>query len=176
MRLREAATASQFSSPPLPPPFPLLLLYPGERDTNMEPEDLPWPGELEEEEEEEAGEEEEEVQEEEVQEEKEEVEKPENLDEDEVVTVEDEEVEERRELDFNYESQPLESTDDEEDEEAKAWLLAHPGGTLPPTSLPKHRYSESEPTGREKVGQTGRRCGPPAGQGDGSTLSAPLAL
>ncbi|XP_053519375.1 centrosome-associated protein ALMS1 [Artibeus jamaicensis] len=118
----------------------------------MEPEDLPWPGELEEEEEEEeeeAGEEEEE----EVQEEKEEVEKPENLDEDEVVTVEDEEVEERRELDadFNYESQPRESTDEEEDEEAKAWLQAHPGGTLPPSSLPKHRYSESEPTTPEKV-------------------------
>ncbi|XP_035884037.1 Alstrom syndrome protein 1 isoform X5 [Phyllostomus discolor] len=119
----------------------------------MEPEDLPWPGELEEEEEE-AGEEEEEVQEEVVQEEKEEVEKPENLDEDEVVTVEDEEVEERRELDadFNYESQPLESTDDdEEDEEAKAWLQAHPGGTLRPTSLPKHRYSEIQPAGRDKV-------------------------
>ncbi|XP_045683106.1 Alstrom syndrome protein 1 isoform X2 [Phyllostomus hastatus] len=120
----------------------------------MEPEDLPWPGELEEEEEEEEAGEEEEVQEEEVQEEKEEVEKPENLDEDEVVTVEDEEVEERRELDadFNYESQPLESTDDdEEDEEAKAWLQAHPGGTLPPTSLPKHRYSEIEPAGPDKV-------------------------
>ncbi|KAM5318043.1 centrosome-associated protein ALMS1 [Glossophaga mutica] len=118
----------------------------------MEPEDLPWPGELEEEEEEEAAGEEEE---EEVQEEKEEVEKPENLDEDEVVTVEDEEVEERRELDadFNYESQHRESTDDdeEEDEEAKAWLQAHPGGTLPSPSLPKHRYSESEPTGPEKV-------------------------
>ncbi|XP_036904099.1 Alstrom syndrome protein 1 isoform X2 [Sturnira hondurensis] len=118
----------------------------------MEPEDLPWPGELEDEEvEEEAGEEEEEVV---VQEEKEEVEKPENLDDDEVITVEDEEVEERRELDadFNYESQPRESTDDdEEDEEAKAWLQAHPGGTLPPSSLPKHRYSESEPTSPEKV-------------------------
>ncbi|XP_053781831.1 centrosome-associated protein ALMS1 isoform X3 [Desmodus rotundus] len=117
----------------------------------MEPEDLPWPGELEEEEEEE--EEEEAEEEEEVQEEKEEVEKSENLDEDEVVTVEDEEVEERRELDadFNYESQPRESTDDEEDEEAKAWLQAHPSGTLPPPSLPKHRYSESERTGLEKV-------------------------
>lgn len=127
----------------------------------MEPEDLPWPGELEEEEEEEAEEEEE------VQEEKEEVEKSEDLDEDEVVTVEDEEVEERRELDadFNYESQPRESTDDEEDEEAKAWLQAHPSGTLPPPSLPKHRYSESERTGLEKVGQAGRRCGPPAGRG-----------
>ncbi|XP_054449496.1 centrosome-associated protein ALMS1 [Pteronotus mesoamericanus] len=116
----------------------------------MEPEDLPWPGELEEEEEEE---EEEEVVEEE--EEKKEVGKPENLDEAEVVMVEDVEEEERRELDadFNYENQPRESTDDEDDEEAKAWLQAHPGGTLPSPSLPKHRYSESESvsTGPEKV-------------------------
>ncbi|KAM9722247.1 centrosome-associated protein ALMS1 isoform 13-T13 [Dama dama] len=92
----------------------------------MEPEDLPWPGELEEEEEEEA----------------------ENLDEDEVVMVEEMEEEERREpeADFNYESQRRESTDDEDDEEAKAWLQAHPGATLPQASLPRHRYSESELT------------------------------
>ncbi|XP_043774323.1 Alstrom syndrome protein 1 isoform X6 [Cervus elaphus] len=97
----------------------------------MEPEDLPWPGELEEEEEEEA----------------------ENLDEDEVVMVEEMEEEERREpeADFNYESQRRESTDDEDDEEAKAWLQAHPGATLPQASLPRHRYSESELTSPGKV-------------------------
>ncbi|XP_055395621.1 centrosome-associated protein ALMS1 isoform X3 [Bubalus kerabau] len=94
----------------------------------MEPEDLPWPGELEEEEEEEEG--------------------AENLDEDEVVMVEEMEEEERREpeADFNYESQRRESTDEEDDEEAKAWLQAHPGATLPQASLQRHRYSESELT------------------------------
>ncbi|XP_065785623.1 centrosome-associated protein ALMS1 isoform X6 [Muntiacus reevesi] len=99
----------------------------------MEPEDLPWPGELEEEEEEEA--------------------EAENLDEDEVVMVEEMEEEERREpeADFNYESQRRESTDDEDDEEAKAWLQAHPGATLPQASLPRHRYSESELTSPGKV-------------------------
>uniref|UniRef100_A0A8C6DTP9 ALMS1 centrosome and basal body associated protein n=1 Tax=Moschus moschiferus TaxID=68415 RepID=A0A8C6DTP9_MOSMO len=93
----------------------------------MEPEDLPWPGELEEEEEEAAAE---------------------NLDEDEVVMVEEMEEEERREpeADFNYESPRRESTDDEDDEEAKAWLQARPSATLPPASLPRHRYSESELT------------------------------
>ncbi|XP_044781708.2 Alstrom syndrome protein 1 isoform X7 [Bubalus bubalis] len=95
----------------------------------MEPEDLPWPGELEEEEEEEE-------------------EGAENLDEDEVVMVEEMEEEERREpeADFNYESQRRESTDEEDDEEAKAWLQAHPGATLPQASLQRHRYSESELT------------------------------
>ncbi|XP_034515249.1 Alstrom syndrome protein 1 isoform X6 [Ailuropoda melanoleuca] len=104
----------------------------------MEPEDLPWPGELEEEEEE--GE-------------AEEAEERANLDSDEEVMVEEVEEEERRELDsdFNYESQPGESTDDEDDEEAKAWLQAHPDGPLPPSSLPRHRYSEDELTGPEKV-------------------------
>ncbi|XP_061287884.1 centrosome-associated protein ALMS1 isoform X4 [Bos javanicus] len=98
----------------------------------MEPEDLPWPGELEEEEEEEGAE---------------------NLDEDEVVMVEEMEEEERREpeADFNYESQRRESTDEEDDEEAKAWLQAHPGATLPQASLPRHRYSESELTSPGKV-------------------------
>ncbi|XP_074197422.1 centrosome-associated protein ALMS1 isoform X2 [Camelus bactrianus] len=97
----------------------------------MEPEDLPWPGELEEEEEEE---------------EEEEAEEAENLEEDEVVMVEEVEEEEGRRLDadFNFESQRRESTDDEDDEEAKAWLQAHPGGSLPPPSLPRHRYSEGE--------------------------------
>ncbi|XP_020738985.2 centrosome-associated protein ALMS1 isoform X2 [Odocoileus virginianus] len=99
----------------------------------MEPEDLPWPGELEEEEEEE--------------------EEAENLDEDEVVMVEEMEEEERREpeADFNYESPRRESTDDEDDEEAKAWLQAHPGATLPQASLPRHRYSENELTSPGKV-------------------------
>ncbi|XP_016058070.1 PREDICTED: Alstrom syndrome protein 1 isoform X2 [Miniopterus natalensis] len=105
----------------------------------MEPEDLPWPGELEEEEGEE-GEEEEEKE-------------AENSGEDEVVMVEDVEEEERRELDtdLNYESQLRESTDEEDDDEAKAWLQAHPSGTLPPPSLPKHRYAEGERPGPEKV-------------------------
>ncbi|XP_006045992.4 Alstrom syndrome protein 1 isoform X6 [Bubalus bubalis] len=100
----------------------------------MEPEDLPWPGELEEEEEEEE-------------------EGAENLDEDEVVMVEEMEEEERREpeADFNYESQRRESTDEEDDEEAKAWLQAHPGATLPQASLQRHRYSESELTSPGKV-------------------------
>ena len=105
----------------------------------MEPEDLPWPGELEEEEEEGA----------------------ENLDEDEVVMVEEMEEEERREpeADFNYESQRRESTDEEDDEEAKAWLQAHPGATLPQASLPRHRYSESELTSPGKVSWPGRGMG-----------------
>ncbi|XP_030874003.1 Alstrom syndrome protein 1 isoform X5 [Leptonychotes weddellii] len=103
----------------------------------MEPEDLPWPGELEEEEEEET----------------EEAEERANLDSDEVVMVEEVEEEERRELDsdFNYESQPRERTDEEDDEEAKAWLQAHPEGALPPSSLSRHRYSEDERTGLEKI-------------------------
>ncbi|XP_032353726.1 Alstrom syndrome protein 1 isoform X2 [Camelus ferus] len=104
----------------------------------MEPEDLPWPGELEEEEEEE---------------EEEEAEEAENLEEDEVVMVEEVEEEEGRRLDadFNFESQRRESTDDEDDEEAKAWLQAHPGGSLPPPSLPRHRYSEGELSRPEQV-------------------------
>ncbi|XP_027476779.1 Alstrom syndrome protein 1 isoform X4 [Zalophus californianus] len=101
----------------------------------MEPEDLPWPGELEEEEE------------------TEEAEERENLDSDEVVMVEEVEEEERRELDshFNYESQPRESTDEEDDEEAKAWLQAHPERPLRPSSLSRHRYSEDKRTRPEKV-------------------------
>ncbi|XP_057414467.1 centrosome-associated protein ALMS1 isoform X3 [Balaenoptera acutorostrata] len=101
----------------------------------MEPEDMPWPGELEEE----------------VEEEEEEA--AENLDEYEVVMVEEMEEEEGREpdADFNYESQRRESTDDEEDEEAKAWLQAHPAGTLPQPSLPRHRYSVGELTTPGKV-------------------------
>ncbi|XP_042788646.1 Alstrom syndrome protein 1 isoform X11 [Panthera leo] len=101
----------------------------------MEPEDLPWPGELEEEEEEQA-------------------EESANQEEDEVVEVVKEVEEgEGRELDsdFNYESQPRESTDDEDDEEAKAWLQAHPSGSLLSSSRPSHRFLEDERTGPEKV-------------------------
>ncbi|XP_043459630.1 Alstrom syndrome protein 1 isoform X3 [Prionailurus bengalensis] len=101
----------------------------------MEPEDLPWPGELEEEEEEQA-------------------EESANQEEDEVVeVVEEVEEGEGRELDsdFNYESQPRESTDDEDDEEAKAWLQAHPSGSLLSSSRPRHRFLEDERTGPEKV-------------------------
>ncbi|KAK2092684.1 Centrosome-associated protein alms1 [Saguinus oedipus] len=110
----------------------------------MEPEDLPWPGELEEEEEEE----EEEaaavaaatVEEEAA-----------NLDY--VVAVEVVEEEAGRELnsDSHYEHQHVESTDDEEDEEAKAWLQAHPGKILPPPSPSRHRYSEGERTSLEEI-------------------------
>ncbi|XP_007453486.1 PREDICTED: Alstrom syndrome protein 1 [Lipotes vexillifer] len=132
-RLRAATTASRLSSPPFPPPSPLLLFNLLELDANVDLEDIPWPGELEEEEEEEEG--------------------AENLDEYEVVMVEEMEEEEGREpdADFNYESQRRESTDDEEDEEAKAWLQAHPGRTLPQPSLPRHRCSEGELTSPGKV-------------------------
>ncbi|XP_069925035.1 centrosome-associated protein ALMS1 isoform X14 [Oryctolagus cuniculus] len=101
----------------------------------MEPEDLPWPGELEEEEEEEAA----------AAAAAAEPEETANLDE--IVVVEEVEEETRPELnsDFNYEYQRRESTDDdEEDDEAKAWLQAHPGGTLPPPPPPRYRYSEGE--------------------------------
>ncbi|XP_077815292.1 centrosome-associated protein ALMS1 isoform X4 [Macaca mulatta] len=114
----------------------------------MEPEDLPWPGELEEEEEEE--------------EEKEEeataaaaaAAAAANLDD--VVVVEEVQEEAGRELDSDshYGHQHLESTDDgedEEDEEAKAWLQAHPGRILPLPSPPRHRYSEGERTSLEKI-------------------------
>ncbi|XP_074188277.1 centrosome-associated protein ALMS1 isoform X3 [Rhinolophus sinicus] len=114
----------------------------------MEPEDLPWPGELEEEAE--GAEVTEEVAEE--TEEAEVPEEAESLDEDEVVMVEDVEDEEGRDLDadLNYESQPRESTDDEEDEEAEAWLQAHPGRPLPLPSFAQYRYFEGERTGLEK--------------------------
>ncbi|XP_063473540.1 centrosome-associated protein ALMS1 isoform X3 [Symphalangus syndactylus] len=98
----------------------------------MEPEDQPWQGELEEEEEEAAEA------------------AAANLDD--VVVVEEVEEEAGRELDSesHYGHQHLESTDDEEDEEAKAWLQAHPGRILPPPSPPQHRYSEGERTSLEK--------------------------
>ncbi|XP_069350271.1 centrosome-associated protein ALMS1 [Eulemur rufifrons] len=95
----------------------------------MEPEDLPWPGELEEEEEEEAAAK---------------------------ATNSDEIVEEeagKLDSDFNYAYHHLESTDDDdEDEEAKAWLQAHPGGPLPPPPPPaRYCYSEGERPSLEKV-------------------------
>eukprot|EP00071_Canis_lupus_P026970 XP_022260527.1 Alstrom syndrome protein 1 isoform X6 [Canis lupus familiaris] len=107
----------------------------------MEPEDLPWPGELEEEEEEE-------------EKEAEEPEEPANLGSEKVVMVEEvEEEQRRRELDSdsNCESPPRESTDEEDDEEAEAWLQAHPAGPLPPSSLSRHRFSENQQPGREQV-------------------------
>ncbi|XP_066123490.1 centrosome-associated protein ALMS1 isoform X2 [Saccopteryx bilineata] len=107
----------------------------------MEPEDLPWPSELEEEDDDEEG-----------VEGAEEAENSEDSEDsgDSGVMGKDVEEEEGRELDadLNYESRARESTDDEEDEEATAWLQAHPGGML---SLPKHRYSEGERTGPEKA-------------------------
>uniref|UniRef100_A0A8C0SV01 ALMS motif domain-containing protein n=1 Tax=Canis lupus familiaris TaxID=9615 RepID=A0A8C0SV01_CANLF len=108
----------------------------------MEPEDLPWPGELEEEEEEE-----------EEEKEAEEPEEPANLGSEKVVMVEEvEEEQRRRELDSdsNCESPPRESTDEEDDEEAEAWLQAHPAGPLPPSSLSRHRFSENQQPGREQ--------------------------
>ncbi|XP_050020926.1 centrosome-associated protein ALMS1 [Alexandromys fortis] len=101
----------------------------------MEPEDLPWPGELEEEEEEvenafpaateETGE---------------------ARTTEETVRVEEVDFEEAGpevDLDFNCESQTRESTDEEEDEMAKAWLQAHPaqpGRAFPPPPPPPPRY------------------------------------
>ncbi|ELK18382.1 Alstrom syndrome protein 1 [Pteropus alecto] len=122
----------------------------------MEPEDLPWPGELEEEEEEDEEDEEEEVEKEEDEEKAEETETETetNLDEVEVVMVEDDDAREL-DADLTYESQPLESTDDEEDEEARAWLQAHPSGTLPLPPLPKHRYTDSKRIRSEKILLTG---------------------
>ncbi|XP_075413059.1 centrosome-associated protein ALMS1 isoform X1 [Tenrec ecaudatus] len=89
----------------------------------MEPEDLPWPSELEEEEEEE----------EEKEEEKEEKKKEEEP-EDEVVVVEEVEGEERDlDGDFHDGSPRPESTDEgeDDDEEAKAWLQAPPSRVSP---------------------------------------------
>ncbi|XP_053444271.1 centrosome-associated protein ALMS1 [Nycticebus coucang] len=112
----------------------------------MEPEDLPWPGELEEEEEEAA----EAV-----------AAASASAKLDEIVVEEVEEAEERagRQLDsdINYGYQLLESSDEDEDEEAKAWLQAHPGGTLPtPAPLTRHRSSEGERSCRE-VSRAGER-------------------
>ncbi|XP_052575673.1 centrosome-associated protein ALMS1 isoform X5 [Peromyscus californicus insignis] len=118
----------------------------------MEPEDLPWPGELEEEEEEVEVEEGENASAA-ATEETEEVHSSE-----ETVRLEEEELEEAGpevdlDLDLNSEFQPRESTDEEEDEMAKAWLQAHPAHAgrafpLPPPSrylyAPVKQVSEAE--------------------------------
>ncbi|XP_076689583.1 centrosome-associated protein ALMS1 [Callospermophilus lateralis] len=124
----------------------------------MEPEDLPWPGELEEEEEAEvaaataAQTDRAPNSEETVMGKVEEVKEVEEVEE-EAGPGPERESEREPELDsgLNYQYQPLESTDDEEDEEAKAWLLARPGVTFPPLPPPRPRYSQSESTSSEKV-------------------------
>nr|XP_040127202.1 Alstrom syndrome protein 1 isoform X6 [Ictidomys tridecemlineatus] len=124
----------------------------------MEPEDLPWPGELEEEEEAEvaaataAQTDRAPNSEETVMGKVEEVKEVEEVEE-EAGPGPEREPEREPELDsgLNYQYQPLESTDDEEDEEAKAWLLARPGVTFPPLPPPRPRYSQSESTSSEVV-------------------------
>ncbi|GAB1291009.1 Alstrom syndrome protein 1 homolog [Apodemus speciosus] len=124
----------------------------------MEPEDLPWPDELEEEDEEE-----------EEEEGREEVENASAAATEEARTSEAggrlEEFEEAGpevDLDFNSESQLQESTDEEEDELAKAWLQAHPdrpGGAFstppptppPPPLSPRHLYTPVEHLGKIEV-------------------------
>nr|XP_048272637.1 Alstrom syndrome protein 1 isoform X5 [Myodes glareolus] len=107
----------------------------------MEPEDLPWPGELEEEEEEEEVENASPAATEET---------GEARTSEETVKVEEIEFEEAGpevDLDFNCESQTRESTDEEEDEMAKAWLLAHPGQSgraFPPPPPPRYLYAPVE--------------------------------
>ncbi|XP_038963280.1 centrosome-associated protein ALMS1 isoform X5 [Rattus norvegicus] len=123
----------------------------------MEPEDLPWPDELEEEEEEEE------------EEGKEEAENASAAATEEARTseetgrLEEEELEgagPEVDLDFNSESQLQESTDEEEDELAKAWLQAHPDRpgqgfslTPPPTPPPssRHQYRPVEHWGKREV-------------------------
>ncbi|XP_021118121.1 Alstrom syndrome protein 1 isoform X1 [Heterocephalus glaber] len=114
----------------------------------MEPEDLPGPGELEEEEKD-------------VEEEKEEEEKTVEaaaVEEEPATSVEivTEEVEEEAgpelDSDSNYEFQSRESSDEEdrEDEEAKAWLQAHPEVILLPPPPPRYSYVRSARTCAEK--------------------------
>lgn len=129
----------------------------------MEPEDLPWPGELEEEEEvenaspaatEETGE---------------------ARTSEETVKVEEIEFEEAGpevDLDFNCESQTRESTDEEEDEMAKAWLLAHPGQSgrafpppPPPPPPPRYLYAPVEHLSETEVGSGACRARPWGGAG-----------
>ncbi|XP_033620661.1 Alstrom syndrome protein 1 isoform X2 [Fukomys damarensis] len=112
----------------------------------MEPEDLPWPGELEEEED--------------VEEEKEVEEKTveavavaeEPATSVEVMTEEEEEAGRELDSDSNYEVQPRESSDEEdrEDEEAKAWLQARPEVILLPPPLPRYSCKRGERTCAEK--------------------------
>lgn len=126
----------------------------------MEPEDLPWPGELEEEEEE--------AEKAAVEEEKEEEKTVEAaaVAEEPAASVEivTEEVEEEAgpelDSDSNCEFQPRESSADEEDEdredeEAKAWLQARPEviWSLPPPT--RYSYAAGERTGAEKVSGAG---------------------
>ncbi|XP_052030131.1 centrosome-associated protein ALMS1 isoform X2 [Apodemus sylvaticus] len=126
----------------------------------MEPEDLPWPDELEEEDEEEVEEEG-----------REEMENASAAATEEARTSaasgrleELEEAGPEVDLDFNSESQLQESTDEEEDELAKAWLQAHPdrpGGAFctppstppppPPPLSPRHLYTPVEHLGKTEV-------------------------
>ncbi|XP_055473610.1 centrosome-associated protein ALMS1 [Psammomys obesus] len=106
----------------------------------MEPEDLPWLGELEEEEEEEDGE----VLENELGAATEGAEEA-RTSEETTGMEEFDEGEPEVDLDFNCESQPLESTDEEEDEMAKAWLEAQPVQAtrlLLPPPPPRHLYRD----------------------------------
>ncbi|XP_051059208.1 centrosome-associated protein ALMS1 [Phodopus roborovskii] len=110
----------------------------------MEPEDLPWPGELEEEQEEEeaaaAGEEEEKKA---AAAETEDAAREEDID---FFEEDGPEVD----LDFGSGLQPRESTDDEEDEMAQAWLQAHPahaGRAFSPPPPPRHLYAPVERLG-----------------------------
>ncbi|XP_060239627.1 centrosome-associated protein ALMS1 isoform X4 [Meriones unguiculatus] len=106
----------------------------------MEPEDLPWPGELEEEEEEE--DEDGEVLKNELGAATEGAEEA-RTSEETTGMEEFNEAEPEVDLDFNCESQPLESTDEEEDEMAKAWLEAQPVQAtrlVPPPPPPRHLY------------------------------------
>ncbi|XP_055978428.1 centrosome-associated protein ALMS1 [Sorex fumeus] len=112
----------------------------------MEPEDLPWPGELEEEEPEaEEGEDEDEGEGTETAEE--------NL-EDEVVVVQEVEDERGPDSDCDYrcvpeecrhECQEREWSDDEDDEGATAWLQACPDRILPARSIPQPRPPHAKP-------------------------------
>ncbi|KAM6180319.1 LOW QUALITY PROTEIN: centrosome-associated protein ALMS1 [Erethizon dorsatum] len=140
----------------------------------MEPEDLPWPGELEEEEEEEG----EKKEEEKTVEAAAAAEEPATS----VETVTEEEVEAAgRELDSdsNYEFQPRESSEEEdaedrEDEEAKAWLQARPRGiSPPPPPPPKYSYARSERTCAEKVSGAGAVRAARAGTAGAAPRSRP---
>ncbi|XP_051010618.1 centrosome-associated protein ALMS1 [Acomys russatus] len=125
----------------------------------MEPEDLPWPGELEEEEEEEEeekGEEEEEMEEVESAAAIEEAEEAaEARTSEETVRMEEfEEAGPEVDLDFYSESPRRESADEEEDEMAKVWLEAHPGHSVrlfPPPPSPRHLYAPVEHLSKTEV-------------------------
>ncbi|XP_054977487.1 centrosome-associated protein ALMS1 [Sorex araneus] len=112
----------------------------------MEPEDLPWPGELEEEEPE--------AEEGEDADEGEEAAATEESLEDEVVVVQEVEDEKGTDSDCDYrcvprgcrdECQERECTDDEDDEGARAWLQACPDRVLPARSIPQPRPPHAKP-------------------------------